>query len=130
MHSDDQSLSMGTLEIFDEEDDDDDDDDDDHHGNQIDATIAEAQYDVQHGRALLQELSGTNTAIRRRAIYLLGSCEPMGEEANPYKKRPADFSVEALDDAQYNEGVSIQALDDSQFQDKDGDFEKLDAPLN
>jgi hypothetical protein len=58
----------------------------------------------------------------------------MGEQANLYKKRPAEISVEALGDAEFQdkEEISVAALADAEFQDKEGDYSHFVAapPLN
>jgi hypothetical protein len=73
---------------------------DEESGINIDNTIAKAQFNVLQGRALL--LSVEAAEIRRRGRALL-EVQPMGEEANPYKKRPAELSVKALEDQMFED---------------------------
>jgi hypothetical protein len=137
--ADDESIpSFATLELFDQNiDDDEQSTHDGIGGNQVDATIAEAQSDLLQGQALLQELAGIGGQIRQRARALLqrgSGVEPMGEEANPYKKRAAELSVEALAPPAKAKAVDnmfdVAALADTQFEDEDGDWGAHRAPMN
>jgi hypothetical protein len=85
--------SFATLDLFRDR-------NDEEGGINIDNTIAKAQFDVLQGRAPLLHVEATE--IRRRGRALL-EVQPMGEEANPYKKRPAELSVEALDDQMFED---------------------------
>jgi hypothetical protein len=85
--------SFATLDLFWDR-------NDEEGGINIDNTIAKAQFNVLQGRAPL--LSAEATEIRQRGRALL-EVQPMGEEANPYKKRPVELSVEALDDQMFED---------------------------
>jgi uncharacterized protein YwlG (UPF0340 family) len=99
MSSDDDSnsdvllLSFATLDLFRDR-------NDEEGSINIDNTVAEARFDLLQRRAL--HLSVKATEIRRRGRALLVD-QPMGEEANPYKKCPAELSVEALDDQMFED---------------------------
>jgi hypothetical protein len=100
-------------------------------------TLGIFNSDNEHSDDDVKEDNTDAATIRERARYLLEEASgvaPVGEQANPYKKRPAEISVEALDDAEFEdkEEISVAALADAEFQDREGDYSHFVAapPLN